>query len=81
MKKPVLVLEIADSQSMDSLNNKVFRYIQAGRGNVRYVVALKLHKDSKAVDLTLATPKFTSSGQSTVLEADITSQVSSNARM
>ncbi|KAK5453622.1 hypothetical protein LTS15_006808 [Exophiala xenobiotica] len=80
MKKPVLVLEIGDSQSMDSLNNKAFRYIQAGRGNVRYVVALKLHRDSQAVDLTLATPKFTSSGQSTVLEAEITSQAIRNVK-
>lgn len=67
-KKPVLVLEVGDSQSMESLNNKATGYIQAGRGNIRYVVALKVHRDSQAVDLTLATPKFTSSGPSTVLE-------------
>lgn len=67
-KKPVLVLEVGDSQSMESLNDKATRYIQAGRGNIRYVVALKVHRDSQAVDLTLATPNFTSSGPSTVLE-------------
>ncbi|KIW23260.1 uncharacterized protein PV07_11471 [Cladophialophora immunda] len=80
IKLPILVLEVGDSQSIKSLNKKAFRYIQAGSGNIRYVVTLKLHRDSQAVDLTLSIPMFTSNGPLTVLEVESTSQTIRNIK-
>lgn len=58
-EQPGLVLEVGSSQAVKDLERKAFRIIKAGKGQIRQVVTVKLHRDSQ-VDLTVWKPCITS---------------------
>ncbi|EXJ82334.1 hypothetical protein A1O3_06147 [Capronia epimyces CBS 606.96] len=58
-ERPGLVLLVGSSHEVKELRRKAFRIIQAGKGQIRLVVTVKLLQDSR-VDLTVWRPSLTS---------------------